>query len=106
MSIRRSRTQPYEKGRGFEYKVKRHLEGVGYTVFRSGGSRGPADLVAIKRDEVLLIQCRLHGYLNPKRRERLRVLAGNLGARAILAYREGRRLTLEVIWGGGGGGGR
>lgn len=92
-----SQTPPYEKGRSFEYRVKRHLEGMGYTVFRSGGSRSLADLLAMRRGEVLLVQCKTDGYLNPKRRERLRILAGNLGARAILAHRKGGNLTLEEL---------
>ncbi|MEM3006195.1 MAG: hypothetical protein QXJ79_05720 [Candidatus Bathyarchaeia archaeon] len=92
-----SQAPPYEKGRSFEYRVKRHLEGMGYTVFRAGGSRSPADLLAMKRGELLLVQCRTGGYLSPRRRDRLRILAENLGARAILAHRKKGNLTLEEL---------
>ncbi len=92
-----SSTPPYEKGRSFEYLVKRHLEREGYRVFRVAGSRGPSDLVAARRGELLLVQCRTRGYLPPKRRERLRMLAEEVGARAIIAQRKGRKLNLEEI---------
>lgn len=48
----------YVKGRRFEYRVKRELERDGYLVFRTAGSRGVADLVAIKDGAVYLVQCK------------------------------------------------
>ncbi|MEM4275125.1 MAG: restriction endonuclease [Candidatus Nitrosocaldaceae archaeon] len=54
----------YLKGRTFEYKIKRYLEGKGYYVLRSAGSKGPLDLIAIKGKEILLIQCKT--YKNSK----------------------------------------
>ncbi|MEM5830202.1 MAG: hypothetical protein QXL82_01700 [Candidatus Aenigmatarchaeota archaeon] len=37
----------YKVGRYYEYKVKKHLENLGYIVFRSAGSHGYFDLIAI-----------------------------------------------------------
>lgn len=66
----------YEKGRAYEYRVKKKLEDEGWTVLRSAGSHGFADLVAIRQhpttkwegmgwptkldmlDEIKLIQCK------------------------------------------------
>ena len=50
---------PYKKGRQFEYVVKKKFEKRGYYVVRSAGSHGVFDLIAIKKGEVLGIQCKL-----------------------------------------------
>src|SRR5436309_12747800 len=52
------------RGADFERRVKRRLERDGWFVVRSAGSRGPLDLVALRRDghggcEVRLIQCKV-----------------------------------------------
>ena len=48
----------YIIGRMFEYRVKKQLEKHGYVVFRTAGSHSPADLVALKRGVVVLVQCK------------------------------------------------
>lgn len=48
----------YEKGRRYEYKIKKELEKQGYTVLRTSGSHGFADLVAVKPKEIRFIQCK------------------------------------------------
>jgi len=47
----------YRRGRRFEYKVKKYLEGKGYTVLRCAASK-PVDLVAIKDGRAILIECK------------------------------------------------
>lgn len=47
----------YHKGRRLEYRVKKLFESQGYFVIRSSGSHTPVDIVAINKDEVVLIQC-------------------------------------------------
>ncbi|MEM3549308.1 MAG: hypothetical protein QXJ23_09940 [Thermofilum sp.] len=49
----------YERGRAFEYRVKRHLERQGYFVMRSAGSHFP-DLIAVKDGEVLAVEVKKH----------------------------------------------
>ncbi|MEM1668908.1 MAG: restriction endonuclease [Thermofilaceae archaeon] len=48
----------YQKGRNFEYLIRKKLESKGFLVIRSAGSKGLFDLVAIKENEVYLIQCK------------------------------------------------
>ena len=58
----------YERGRRFEYKVKKYYENKGYTVLRTSGSHGFADLVAVKNSflswrqnktkTIIFIQCK------------------------------------------------
>lgn len=81
----------YLRGRRFEWRVRDYLTMLGYFVVRSAGSRGPVDLVALRRGRVLLVQCRARGRGVPPE---LRDLAARLGAEAVLARKEGRRLEL------------
>ena len=87
----------YRKGRALEYAVKRHLEEQGYFVVRSAGSRGPADLVALKNGEILLIQCKKDGHLSKDEAYELLEAARVAGGKAVLAYPDGRRLILKEI---------
>ena len=58
----------YIAGRRFEYKVKKYYENKGYTVLRTSGSHGFADLVAVKNSflswwqnktkTIIFIQCK------------------------------------------------
>ena len=54
-------SKAYRKGRSTEYRCREELRKMGVNlVFRSAGSRGPADLIAINpvRREIWLIQCK------------------------------------------------
>jgi len=88
----------YKKGRSFEYRVRRYYEKQGYLVIRSAGSKGIADLVAIKGDEVLLIQCKIRKYLNKWEKEQVKYWKPRVNAKFVLAWRKGKRkLVIEEI---------
>lgn len=76
----------YTKGYYAEQRTREHFERDGYVVFRPGGSFGPADLVAAKPGQWLLVQVKTgeaqlqHGWWND-----LFELAALLGADAIVA---------------------
>jgi Holliday junction resolvase len=53
----------YQRGSDFERRVGKDLAANGYEVFRSAGSRGKADLVAIKAGQILLVQCKRNGKI-------------------------------------------
>jgi hypothetical protein len=63
----------YTRGANFEYRVKKHFEGLGFEVYRSAGSHSPADLIALKRKfRPLLIQCKYgKGGIRPSELETL-----------------------------------
>ena len=64
----------YEAGRRFEYKVRDHLEGLGYVVMRAAGSKGDlkADLIALHPiGPMLLVQCKRSGKITGKEWDRL-----------------------------------
>lgn len=49
----------YEAGRRFEYKIKKAWEHDGYIVFRTAGSHGAFDLIAVARaGRICFIQCK------------------------------------------------
>ena len=48
----------YRTGSAVERKAKKFLEGAGYNVLRSAGSKGAFDLVAYNNVVVRLIQCK------------------------------------------------
>jgi len=78
----------YRRGADLERAAKHHLEDNGYYVIKSAGSKGVADLVAIKPGETLLVQCKRpkDGYLLPAERVALRQLALRLGAVPLAGY--------------------
>lgn len=48
----------YVRGSNFEIQVQRKLEKAGYYCMRSAGSHTVVDVMAIKEDSILLIQCK------------------------------------------------
>ena len=52
---------PYQRGVRLEYRARDVLRTQGYVVVRSAGSHGPADLIALNRREVLLVQVKHAG---------------------------------------------
>ena len=48
----------YLRGRRLEWQVKKDLEADGWTVMRTAGSHGFADLIALRDDTIRFIQCK------------------------------------------------
>ena len=78
----------YDGGAALERAAKKLLEGSGYYVVRSAGSKGVADMVALKPDEVVLVQCKTDGYLSPGERVAFRGLCVRLGAVCVVGWWE------------------
>lgn len=88
-----ARTSPYRRGRSFEYRVRDLLRGQGYFLVRQARSGFP-DLVALRRGEILLVECRVDGYVSPDERDRFLRIAEQTGGRAVVARRVGGRIEL------------
>jgi hypothetical protein len=65
----------YSDGRKLEYAALASLKADGYWVIRAAGSKGIADLIALKPPEddgpvgeVVFVQCKLTGILSPDER--------------------------------------
>jgi len=84
----------YSKGANFERRVRKHFEAEGWVVFRSAGSHSPADLIALKAGEVMLIQCQLNGYFTKAKKGILQILTEELNCQGCLAWKEGKTLRL------------
>lgn len=77
---------PRAAGDYFERRTRDALEHAGFVVVRSGGSLGPADLVAMRKDgPPLLISCKKGGYLPRTELFTLCEYAERAGGIAILA---------------------
>lgn len=87
----------YRRGYHFELRVRKHFESLGWSVWRSAGSKSPADLVALRTGEVVLIQCKLSGTISKDEKQRLAMLARELECKAMLVHREKRKLILEEV---------
>lgn len=102
----------YEVGRRFEWRVRRHFEKEGYFVVRAAGSKGPVDLVAVRKSYlapaqraalVLFIQCKVRkrrrkrGPFEQREATDLMVLAARYGAAAIWAERVGRNVSYRWL---------
>lgn len=83
-------TTNYARGRAFEYRVKEHLEALGYRVIRSAGSHSPVDLVAFGRGRWLFVQCKRDGKLADEEARWLKSWGSFSGAWVILASMPGR----------------
>lgn len=91
-------------GRDAENKVKAELEAAGWFVTRAAGSKGKADLVAIRHHEskhlplpiVYGVQVKRSGWPGPAERAEMATLYG-YGVRPICArlVKDGRRLVVE-----------
>ncbi len=81
----------YKLGRAFEYRVKAKFEKIGYFVLRSPRSKGPADLVAIKKGRILFIQCKRGHPVWGKEKNILIKLAESVGAEPLGIYSAGFR---------------
>lgn len=64
----------YSRGRNLEYATRDLLIEQGFWVMRSAGSKTVVDLIALREDHALMVQCKLRGLISPdERKELLRV---------------------------------
>jgi Holliday junction resolvase len=88
----------YIAGRRFEYSVKEYFQRKGFFVVRQAKSAFP-DIVAIKGVRVLLVECKVNGYLRRGEKRALLNLARMHKIEPILAYRsrENGRISFKLI---------
>jgi Holliday junction resolvase len=85
--VAETKSTGYQLGRALEYRVRDQLQADGYFVIRAAASKGPADLVAIKPPQILLVQCKRSGTLPPAEWNQLYDIADSLGAIAVMAVK-------------------
>jgi len=90
----------YQKGRAFEYKIKKAYEKSGYLVFRSAGSHSIADLIAIHPSGLVhLIQCKATSFekIDKKEIETLKRIANMYNTKPVIAYKHTKKVTYFII---------
>lgn len=88
------------RGIDLERRVRDDLADKGYQVVRPAGSKGAADLWAMKRGRILGVQVKMRGYMPPAERLDLEVATTRAGATPVLADRirdphDGRRTRIR-----------
>jgi Holliday junction resolvase len=85
-------TNHYRNGRQNEYLVRDHLISLGYETVRAAGSKGKADIVALRPGEVLLVQVKASNpQISPAERTALVSMAVAAGAQPIVAHKPFRQ---------------
>jgi len=101
---------PYRVGYHFEIRVANWFKAHNYEIITSRGSHGKADLWALKKNPPdppgtpipVLIQCKVAGprvRINRLTKEQLafKDYANTVKARAIWAWRKGRKLMIQAL---------
>ena len=88
----------YAFGRELEYAIRDELRSYEYFVLRSSHSETPVDLVALRKGEVLLIQCKRDGILAPKGWNALWAIAEDNHALALLARKQPKTNIGNLYW--------
>lgn len=83
----------YRRGVRFEHETLADLEANGYFAVRTPGSKGVADIVAVKVGQVLFVQCKISGSLPPAPWNGLYDTAMTFGAVPVLAERPGAHVV-------------
>ena len=78
----------YRRGVRFEHTTLYDLRSNGYYAQRTPGSRGVADVMAVKRGQVLLVQCKISGNLDPAPWNDLYDAAWLCGAIPVMAEKD------------------
>jgi Holliday junction resolvase len=81
----------------FESKIARLYKGKGYYTVISAGSRGVADVVAIKPNEILFIQCKSNCGLSSAEKQKLKQVASSASAKGLFATHRKRRILVQEI---------
>jgi len=86
----------YRKGHRWELKIKKIWEEKGYVVYRSAGSKGAADLIALKDGKIVLIQVKVNK--KPSRSEvlKLKKEAKKCKATPLLVLWNSKKREVEV----------
>ncbi len=92
----------YVNGANFERKVKKELEQLGYLCFRTAGSHGVADIIALEHGATTLVQCKISNKISKDERAKLKALTERYNCIGKIAYREkeGRKFVTkyEVVY--------
>ena len=87
----------YETGRRFEYLVHHNLTKRGYYCARAAGSHSKIDVLAVKGNVCLLIQCKTDGAISPAEWNTLYDLCRPPHTLPIVALKDDGKLAYRLI---------
>lgn len=87
----------YSDGYRFECMTRDALKDDGYEVIRSAGSKGKVDLIGLKSQQLLFVQCKLNGLCPPAERRAVIRLSGLVNALPLVAYRHKDGRSAAVV---------
>jgi Holliday junction resolvase len=88
---------PYQRGIRFEYKTRNCLRKEGWYVIRQPRSMFP-DLIAFRNGTIIVVECKLRGYISIKeRRQMCRLARIEIHAKPILAFERDSKLQLNEL---------
>lgn len=89
----------YQRGADFERRSQGYLERIGYVTVRSAGSHSPADIVAMRNGELVCVQCKRDGRLDPDEWNEFWDFCRKAGALPVVAKlgSQGRGVTYNVL---------
>jgi len=93
----RNMNKHYRTGLIFEYEVRNWLRSKGWMMFRSAGSKTAVDLIGVRDNQTILVQCK-YGT-KPGKEERINMckleeITGT-NIQVLLAYRGRRKQNIE-----------
>jgi len=86
----------YRKGHRWELKVKKMWEEKDYVVYRSAGSKGAADLIALKDGKIVLIQVKVNRKPTRSEVAKLQKEAKKCKATALIILWNSKKREIEV----------
>lgn len=90
----------YDQGRRIEWAIMDDLRASGYVVVRAAGSKGPADIVAIKEGQVLFVSVKKQRPPSPRERADLIAISRHLpqvGLAIVAMAPPGKGLTYRRL---------
>jgi len=88
---------PYRRGRRFEYRTRNYLRKLGWFVIRQARSSFP-DLIALRDGSILLVECKVNGYMpSAERRHIVSLARRQVRGKPILAFRKAHELVLSEL---------
>ena len=98
VDAKKPKGKAYQRGRDFEYRVKKDMEKRGYLVLRSPASKSPVDLYCIKRNGLVFIQCKLHGQIGVDEWNEFYRLCESVKAAPILAETQSGKIIYSEVY--------
>jgi len=91
-------SKQYRSGLIFEYEVRNWLRSKGWMVFRSAGSKTAIDLIGVRDNQTILVQCKYGTKIGREERLNMCKLEEITGSsiQILLAYRPKR--SKEIEW--------